>query len=810
MQHRNGKRGPLAHDVNTRLALGALNAGIGHTHVNSLLSCLDIPTVNHVTFKVREREIGKAVESIASESCLENCCKEREMAIAAGTKCDSENLVGVMYSYDMGWQKRGKAHNSSTGHGAVLGVKTGKVLDFATRNKTCRTCAASRKPDKPTSHDCRKNHTGSAKIMESSVACQLFQRAPARGIKYDQYIGDDDSTTFSYLKTNVPYGLEKISDFIHTKRSLNTRLYNLSQRQKFPDSSVLSQKVVNYLVKCFSYCVHQHKNQPAELAIAIQWIVPHAFGDHKNCNPSWCRYKQYPTEYIHHELPYGKDLHGSNLQQALHDLFSEYASPTVVTKLAPCLDSQRNESLNGTIGSKNLKVRHYGGSESSDFRTACGVAQHNEGHKFVCKALIKTGINPGPNCTSYQETQDKIATATKQRKSTKKFKVRRRQLHLNRFQSTVRNENREGLSYKHDIGLNFDPKVCGHTHDYKILQKVNKNTCKTELKEYEQLIPPSDVRPLLKEILFDPQKTYKFILFDTETSSTTKRTELLQLSAITDDGDQSFSEYILPVCSISSSATAVHNITIRFSGDQRILCKSGKPVPAKPLQTCLQSFLQFLDVCASNSVDYLVLLGHNASVFDTPRLLLSAGPTFTCTLTKMKVLFADSLSLLKALRRQPNSPLKSATNKLSDVYETLFSAKFEAHDALEDVKALRKILFTGPLQISGEQVVNHGNCVSANEAFDEAIFLERRKATILTFDGKLNLSSSIVQKLADAGLSYRKLQSLYEKFNINGLYGVLALAPTANSSSGRRKSNSARVTSNKRILSEILSHFQQS
>lgn len=260
----------------------------------------------------------------------------------------------------------------------------------------------------------------------------------------------------------------------------------------------------------------------------------------------------------------------------------------------------------------------------------------------MCKALIKTGINPGPNWTSYQETQDKIATANKQRKSTKKFKVRKRQLRLNRFQSTVRNENREGLSYKHDIGLNLDPKVCGHTNDYEILQKVNKNTCKTELKEYE-LIPPSAVRPLLKEILFDPQKTYKFILFDTETSSTTKRTELLQLSAITNDGNQSFTEYILPEHSITSSATAVHNITVRFSGDQRILCKSGKPVPSKPLQTCLQSFLQFLDVCCSNSVDYLVLLGHNASVFDTSRILLNAGPTFTCTLTEMKVLFADSL-----------------------------------------------------------------------------------------------------------------------------------------------------------------------
>ena len=139
----------MAHDVNTRLALGALNAGIGHTHVNSLLSCLDIPTVNHVTFKTREREVERAVEHVANGSCVASCWKEREIAMAAGAECDSENLVGVMCSYDMGWQKRGKAHNSSTGHGAVLGVATGKVLDFATRNKTCRTCAATKNKISP-------------------------------------------------------------------------------------------------------------------------------------------------------------------------------------------------------------------------------------------------------------------------------------------------------------------------------------------------------------------------------------------------------------------------------------------------------------------------------------------------------------------------------------------------------------------------------------------------------------------------------------------------------------------------------------
>lgn len=178
----------------------------------------------------------------------------------------------------------GKAHNSSTGHGAVLGVPTGKVLDFATRNKTCRTCTASTKKGESVTHDRRKNHDGSSEIMESSVACELFKRAPAQGIKYDKYVGDDDSTTFAHLKSNVPYGLEKISDLIHTKSPLTTRLYNLSQRQKFVDSSILSQKVINYLVKCFSYCVHQHKGQPKEMSKAIEGIVPHAFGNHDQCS----------------------------------------------------------------------------------------------------------------------------------------------------------------------------------------------------------------------------------------------------------------------------------------------------------------------------------------------------------------------------------------------------------------------------------------------------------------------------------------------------------------------------------------------
>ena len=88
------------------------------------------------------------------------------------------------------------------------------------------------------------------------------------------------------------------------------------------------------------------------------------------------------------------------------------------------MNPQRNESLNDTIGSKNVKIRHYGGSESSDVRTVCGVAQHNEGHKFVCKTLMATGINPRLHCKNHQEKQDQKASADKERKSTKNAKLK--------------------------------------------------------------------------------------------------------------------------------------------------------------------------------------------------------------------------------------------------------------------------------------------------------------------------------------------------------------------------------------------------
>ena len=64
---------------------------------------------------------------------------------------------------------------------------------------------------------------------------------------------------------------------------------------------------------------------------------------------------------------------------------NEYSTDIVVNKLTPCANSQRNESLNSSIGSENPKTRFYGGSESNDFRVACEVAQTNIGYNYIGK-----------------------------------------------------------------------------------------------------------------------------------------------------------------------------------------------------------------------------------------------------------------------------------------------------------------------------------------------------------------------------------------------------------------------------------------
>ena len=55
------------------------------------------------------------------------------------------------------------------------------------------------------------------------------------------------------------------------------------------------------------------------------------------------------------------------------------------------------------------------------------------------------------------------------------------------------------------------------------------------------------------------------------------------------------------------------------------------------------------------------------------------------------------------------------------LYIHLFNEEFDAHDALEDVRALRRILYDSPLNLSTEDIIKINNC-SVDTQFISLLF----------------------------------------------------------------------------------------
>ena len=120
------------------------------------------------------------------------------------------------------------------------------------------------------------------------------------------------------------------------------------------------------------------------------------------------------------------------------------------------------------IGAKNPKIRFYGGSESNDFRVACGVAQTNLTYGYIKRTLQALNIEPGYFCTEFGEKMTTQALQDKLRKQ------------------TARKEAQEGKTYESGIGLNLG-------------QTVFATLTESQFKDIESTVPQYTARPLPKK-----------------------------------------------------------------------------------------------------------------------------------------------------------------------------------------------------------------------------------------------------------------------------------------------------------------------
>ena len=108
------------------------------------------------------------------------------------------------------------------------------------------------------------------------------------------------------------------------------------------------------------------------------------------------------------------------------------------------------------------------------------------------------------------------------------------------------------------MGLNLD--ISNNRTVPQILFDVPTELSQTELRRYEEILPPYTTRPKVIDLSYDSTQKYQFIIFETETTCTGKLAEICQLSAMSENGRHEFSTFILPQSSISYSAYLVSSI----------------------------------------------------------------------------------------------------------------------------------------------------------------------------------------------------------------------------------------------------------
>ena len=364
------------------------------------------------------------------------------------TPTPSTSPTLIQASFDGAWAKRGRAYNSLTGVGAAIGANTGKIIAYGTRNKRCMVCHnASAKGQTLAEHDCRKNWLKSSKAMEPSIACEVVKTINDSdlGVKVGTLIGDEDAATIKAVHEEVDADVEKRSDVSHIKRSLGNALFNIKNQHK-----ELSDSVIGHVKKCFAYALQQNRGQAESLAAAIVNVPQHLFGDHSSCG-EWCGSHADPTGYKHHGLPRGQPLKSSSLRDALAAVFAVFARNAA--KIAPMGSSQVNEAFHNIVASKAPKSRHYGGSQSSDFRVAAAVCQQNEGYGYVCGVMADSALSPSRSAERFASLRQSARERQSSQAGDRMAKRRRLELKASRRQSHVTQELREGTSYAPSCSL---------------------------------------------------------------------------------------------------------------------------------------------------------------------------------------------------------------------------------------------------------------------------------------------------------------------------------------------------------------------
>ena len=186
----------------------------------------------------------------------------------------------------MGWQKRGRGHNSATGQGAAMGLATGKVVTYSTKCKMCRVCSYNKWTGKEKKAWLSKKTQWISKIngkgcclwtveKSSSIWSQIFNLC--RGWWLNNPCRHKEQSPLWCWEMVRCWSCQEIPQY-QTIQS-----WRLLQRIELLNSQFKDYKLHHWVLQ---FLCQPNVGDPESLKQDLKKIIPYAFGEHTCCNVS--------------------------------------------------------------------------------------------------------------------------------------------------------------------------------------------------------------------------------------------------------------------------------------------------------------------------------------------------------------------------------------------------------------------------------------------------------------------------------------------------------------------------------------------
>lgn len=443
-----------AFEINSRSIVAMRLLGHGLTGLQTFCGVMDLPPP--VTQKVYDAVIRRASDT--SEHVAKECMARAVKAERQATQDNGGDNTRLTASGDGTWRKQG--HSSLQSVTTLIGHHTQRVLDVGIKNLYCQECVSWENKrgteeyvmwnDGHAEH-CKINHTGSSGKMESQTMIEIFQRSESLyGVKYINYIGDGDSSTYKAICNSKPYGdvdIIKKECIGHVQKRMGTRLRNLKKeygRQKLEDGHSIGGKGrltndrITELTTYYGNAIRGHCNDVTKMyqAIWATWYHKRSTDEepnHKFCPEgkySWCIYNRVKAQGGIQTYRHTKNI-PATIMDLVKPIYEALSTPELLTRCLGGFTQNSNESLNQKIW-KIATKKSWSGLETLKFAAYLSVATFNEGNNMVLELMKQLDIQPGKNAMIAMRKLDekrifmaekKKQMATKEARTTRKRKL---------------------------------------------------------------------------------------------------------------------------------------------------------------------------------------------------------------------------------------------------------------------------------------------------------------------------------------------------------------------------------------------------